>query len=188
MKPAVLLMVGACVLAVSCGDSSRMQARSTNEVVSSAPSPVPAAGAAPTETPSVAAPLSTPAPIARAPAPAATTRPAEDRVLASGKFHNRDYEGSGRATIVQAADGSRIMRLDPFSSQSGPSLRVWTSGSPWDAPKTAFIADHVDIGPLKALSGAQSYELPGGLDTSDARSVVIWCEQFQAPFIAAGLS
>ncbi len=207
----VAAMVGAAALAASCGDgaptkgasagASAPAAAPTTHAPSEAPittQPEPPGadaaggdgdvGADPTPTP-LPATRSSPAPArAQAPARVATATPAADRVLASGEFRNRDYEGSGRATIIQKGDGSRILKLDPFSSQSGPSLRVWTSGRPWDAANGAFIADHVDIGPLKSLSGAQTYKLPPGVDPATVRSVVIWCERFQAPFIAAAMS
>ena len=34
----------------------------------------------------------------------------------------------------------------------------------------------VDLGRLKAFSGSQNYPIPDGVELSDYRSVVIWCD------------
>jgi len=43
------------------------------------------------------------------------------------------------------------------------------------------------LAPLKAPSGAQTYVLPASLDLATQKSVLIWCEQFNATMAWAPL-
>ena len=118
--------------------------------------------------------------------------PAEDMatasVLAAGEFYNVIHDGHGTATIYQLADGSRVLRLDPFEVLNGPDLHVYLVG---DDPVPNGVgydfALFADLGSLKGDSGAQNYALPAELDLAQYKSVVIWCQPFKVPFVAAAL-
>ena len=120
--------------------------------------------------------------------PMPTEAPPEPVVLAQGDFYNVVHEGEGTATIFELPDGARILRLDEFTVLNGPDLHVYLA--PIDPVPYAVgveIEGSVDLGKLKGNVGSQNYELPADLDLSLYKSVVIWCQPFRVPFIAAGL-
>lgn len=45
----------------------------------------------------------------------------------------------------------------------------------------------VDLGQLRAFKGSQNYTIPAGLDLTQYRSVVIWCEHFSVLISPADL-
>jgi hypothetical protein len=96
--------------------------------------------------------------------------------------------GSGQALVYQLADGSRILRLQGFEVDNGPDLHVYLV--PVDPVPSSIGVENpgsVDLGGLKGNVGDQNYELPADLDLSQFKSVVIWCQPFRVPFIAAPL-
>jgi hypothetical protein len=103
--------------------------------------------------------------------------------LASGEFRSVEHASSGRATVVRAADGRRLLTLTDFDTSAGPDLRVRLA--PGDTAD-GEADDHVDLGALKGNRGNQQYELPRGFDPS-GHSVVIWCRAFSVAFAAAHL-
>jgi Electron transfer DM13 len=111
-------------------------------------------------------------------------------LLGQGRFGVVDgiHKGEGTAAILRLAGGQRILRLDDFRVTNGPDLYVYLSGHP--APRSS--ADlHTDgafeVAPLKGNIGGQTYELPGDLDFSRFRSVVIYCRRFTTVFTTAEL-
>jgi hypothetical protein len=113
---------------------------------------------------------------------------AEMTLLAQGSFYNLFHVGSGQALVFQLADGSRILRLQDFEVDNGPELHVYLF--PTDPVTTSVGVDipgSVDLGRLKGNIGGQNYEIPAGLDLSQFKSVVIWCQPFKVTFIAAPL-
>lgn len=112
----------------------------------------------------------------------------EMNIIAQGSFYNIIHVGSGQALIYQLADGSRILRLQDFEVDNGPELHVYLV--PIDPVPTSVgveIPGSVDLGTLKGNIGDQNYEIPAELDLSQFKSVVIWCQPFRVPFIAAPL-
>ena len=151
--------------------------------------------------PTIPAPVSTDAttPVAVEPtsADAVQTEPTDEvaasdsdmSMLAQGSFYNVAHVGSGQAGLYQLADGSRILRLENFQVENGPDLYVYIV--PLDSvPNTvgSEIAGSVSLGKLKGNVGDQNYEIPAGLDLSQFKSVVIWCQAFAVPFSAAPLN
>lgn len=51
-----------------------------------------------------------------------------------------------------------------------------------------YVDGAVELGPLKADTGNQNYDVPVGVDPAGAGSVVIWCKQFAVLFATAPLS
>ncbi len=108
-------------------------------------------------------------------------------LLAQGDFYNVVHEGKGKAEIFRLPTGKMILRLDDFQVLNGPELHVYlvptlkvepTIGT--DAP-----AGSADLGKLKGNQGSQNYDIPSSVDLARIRSVVIWCQPFRVPFIAA---
>ena len=112
----------------------------------------------------------------------------EMSVLLQGSFYDIIHIGGGQALIYQLADGSRILRLQDFEVDNGPDLHVYLV--PIDPVPSSIgteIPGSVDLGELKGNIGDQNYEIPADLDLSQFQSVVIWCQPFRVPFIAAPL-
>lgn len=110
-------------------------------------------------------------------------------LLAHGSFYDIIHVGSGQALFYQLADGTRILRLQDFEVDNGPDLHVYLVPiDPVPASVGVEIEGAVDLGKLKGNIGDQNYEIPSGLDLSQFKSVVIWCQPFRVPFIAAAMT
>ena len=111
------------------------------------------------------------------------------QMVASGAFYNVVHEGKGNATIFKlASDAKYVLRLEDFQVLNGPDLHVWlVPVDPVPNSVGTEIAGYVDLGKLKGNIGNQNYELPANLDLKGIKSVVIWCQPFRVPFIAAPL-
>jgi hypothetical protein len=120
--------------------------------------------------------------------PVTATEAPTTTVLAVGDFYNVVHEGHGQATVFQFTDGSRVLRLEDFEVLNGPELHVYLVPiDPVPQSGGVEIEGSVDLGNLKGNIGSQNYDLPPDLDLSQFRSVVIWCQPFRVPFIAAPL-
>lgn len=103
--------------------------------------------------------------------------------LASGDFRSVEHASSGRATVVRAPDGRRLLTLTDFDTSAGPDLRLrLVPGDTTDGGAD----NHLDLGALKGNRGNQQYELPAGFEPA-GHSVVIWCRAFSVAFAAASL-
>jgi hypothetical protein len=100
--------------------------------------------------------------------------------LYTGSFHSEAHETSGRATVYQQANGSRVLTLSNFSTSNGPALRViLLNGS--------SIANDQDLGELKGNQGEQSYVLPTDVDIGRFNTVAIYSAELHAVFGATKL-
>ncbi len=101
-------------------------------------------------------------------------------ILAQGNFSgNRNYQVGGSAKLVEQG-GKKVLRLEGFTSSSGPDLKVYLSR---DQNASQFIS----LGKLKSLSGNQNYDISGMPDLAQFPFALIWCEQFGALFGSANL-
>jgi Electron transfer DM13 len=66
-------------------------------------------------------------------------------------------------------------RLYLTNFNNGPDLHVYLAT---DATAATFI----DLGRLKAVSGNQTYDIPGNPSTATYKYVIIWCKQFGVYF------
>ncbi len=155
------------------------------------PAPIVAAtlppSAAPTSGPgAVPSPAVEPGPIetsGAAPSPSVTAEPlAAPR---SGKFEGADdfHFGRGRASLIETAPGTWIVRFENFSVRNGPDLFVYLSP---DAD--GYVKGSLELGRLEATDGNFNTDVPAGSDVSDVKSVVIWCKQFAVQFAVAALA
>jgi hypothetical protein len=126
------------------------------------------------------------------PEPPVTLPPPEPErpaVLSRGSFTSRNrYTVEGQALVHQLADGSRLLRLEDFSSTNGPDLFVYLTAAAADGSDEDMDADFVDLGVLKGNIGNQNYEIPGDVDLDRYATVVIWCRRFTVSFGAADLA
>ena len=107
--------------------------------------------------------------------------------VAAGRFTSQEHTTTGAASVLQAADGSRVLRLDDLDTSNGPDLRVYLSAADADADWKAFDDDFVELGRLKGNKGDQNYAIPSGVDVAKYARAVIWCKRFSVPFGVAAL-
>jgi hypothetical protein len=95
------------------------------------------------------------------------------------------HYGTGKVSVYRD-----VLHLEPdFQVGPGPKYHVYLVPQGEVTPSTR-VADtmFVDLGRLRAFKGSQSYALPAGLNLSDYKSVVIWCEQFGVLISPAALT
>ncbi len=130
------------------------------------------------------------APVATSSAQAASTE-TEPVVLAEGSFISHEHGTTGAASILELADGSRILRVEGLDTSNGPDLKVWLTDAPViegeDGWRVFDDGRYVDLGSLKGNQGNQNYAIPDGVDLTDLTSVAIWCDRFSVSFGAAEL-
>lgn len=120
-------------------------------------------------------------PVAAAPATA---------LVASGAFIQPDRNnplrhGSGGVSVF----ADKVVFGDDFAVTPGPDYRVLL------VPKPALRSDadiahtmYVDLGPLGAFKGSQTFVVPAGVNVADYPSVAIWCRTYAALISTADLS
>jgi Electron transfer DM13 len=89
------------------------------------------------------------------------------------------HTASGTVMIYEKLDKKYIV-FDPYSSQSGPDLKVYLS-------KDERASEYIRVGPLMSTTGKQVYEVKSSLDLAAYPFVHIWCEKFSVEFARAPL-
>jgi hypothetical protein len=107
----------------------------------------------------------------------------ENVALAHGTFETAAHETSGRASLIELAEGATVLTLMRFETDPGPDLRVYLVTGDADE-----LGDVVDLGPLKGNLGDQQYDVEASVDTGRHRTVVIWCRAFSVAFGSAELA
>ncbi len=124
---------------------------------------------------------------------AAAPAMAADAML-KGTFRQAEKPVQG-GFVIERRNGANVLRLtkDFRTSPQAPDLKVAFSPSamPLAGSKPPAYplkpGTYTVLAPLKAPSGAQTYVLPASLDLSAQKSVLIWCEQFNATMAWAPL-
>ena len=123
-----------------------------------------------------------------APIAAATAAPTAAPKPLQGSFQSFEHPTRGRALVVDAGGGRRVLRFENFSTSNGPDLVVWLSTAyPRNLHDTTVAKDFVDLGKLKGNIGNQNYEIPAGTDLGKHSSVIVWCRRFNVAFGATKL-
>jgi hypothetical protein len=118
------------------------------------------------------------------PAAPTTLPPAGPVRVASGEIVGIDHDASGTASIVRAADGLVVVRLEEFDIEGVPDPVVYLV----DASGAREPADGADIGGLPGNQGdLLDIEVPGGLDPGPGWTVLVWCRAFAVPVAHATL-
>lgn len=135
----------------------------------------------------VAAPVSTTTTTMSA--TATSTAPPQPVILAEGAFVSQEHDTSGTARVLELPDGSRVLRLEGFSTSDGPDVHVWLSdaaaGGDWNSYDDGrFVA----LGEIKATDGNHNYAIPADADLTGLQSAVIWCDRFNVAFGSAALA
>jgi hypothetical protein len=116
--------------------------------------------------------------------------PTGAKILATGTFHGKVHNTSGRATIYEESDGRRILRLTNFKTSNGPDVHVVLIALKDAGDDANFLRSgtkYVELGKLKGNEGDQNYEIPAGTDLDKYHAVSIYCERFNANFGTAPL-
>ncbi|HZS44483.1 MAG TPA: DM13 domain-containing protein [Blastocatellia bacterium] len=108
--------------------------------------------------------------------------------LYTGAFHSVAHNSMGTATVLQLADGKRLLRFTGFETSNGPDVRVYlVAANDASDSQTVTSAGFVELGALKGNIGDQNYDLPGDIDLTRYRAVTIWCKRFSVNFGTAPL-
>ena len=120
-----------------------------------------------------------------------TAEAPEARQISAGTFISHEHPTSGSASIIEQADGTRVLAITSLDTTMGPDVHVWLSAADVvegrDGWFTAGGADFLDLGPIKGNQGDQLYAIPDDADLSRYRAVDLWCVQFGVSFGAAQL-
>jgi hypothetical protein len=114
----------------------------------------------------------------------------DSQPLYTGLLTGIAHATSGRASIYQAGDGKRDLRLTDFTTSNGPDVHVLLAQSTGESLTKEFVKDGLnsrELGLLKANQGDQNYDLPDSVDLQKYNSVVIYCERFHVVFGVAKL-
>ena len=108
-------------------------------------------------------------------------------VVGEGSFRALAHPVSGRAKLLELERGGSYLRLEQFSVENGPDLRVYLSAAAADSQSDAFDDDFIDLGALKGNVGDQNYRIPADAPLARFQSAVIWCRRFSVGFAVAPL-
>lgn len=92
----------------------------------------------------------------------------------------RGHPASGTVRVIES-DTETIIRYEDFETINGPQLHVYLA-------KDLEANDYVDLGPARGTKGNINYTVPAGVDVSEYRYVMYWCEPFSVLFNYADLS
>jgi Electron transfer DM13 len=110
--------------------------------------------------------------------------------LYTGSFHSNAHETSGRATIYQQPNGSRVLTLSNFATanEAGLEVLLLDGAIPVDGQHfTPSDTNHRNLGEIKAGQGEQSYALFGEIDFNRFNTVAIYSAGLHSIFGTAKL-
>ncbi|MEM6646514.1 MAG: DM13 domain-containing protein [Bacteroidota bacterium] len=95
---------------------------------------------------------------------------------------NTSYRLQGTATLEERITGGlQLSFSDDFSTSNGPGLGVYLSTS------DGVTSTSIDLGALQSTRGQQTYSVPGNVDMTRYRYVIIHCIPFNISFGSAFL-
>lgn len=103
------------------------------------------------------------------------------RITAQGDFKPGNHDVSGRALLIEEAEGNKTLRFEDFETINGPDLFIYLS-------KDATNDDFINIGEIKATKGNVNYDISPSIDTSQYKYVLVWCRAFRVLFSYAELA
>jgi hypothetical protein len=110
--------------------------------------------------------------------------------LYTGSFQSDARQTSGRATVYQQPDGSRVLTLSNFSTANEPALDVILLDGSSVSNGRDFTPGNTrdrELGELKPNQGEQSYPLPADVDFNRLNTVAIYSAGLHAVFGTAKL-
>lgn len=117
------------------------------------------------------------------------SKSSEPEILSSGSFNSSAHKTSGKATVYELPDGSRVLRLTEFQTSNGPDVHVYLVQAN-DVRDNATVkkSHHLDLGKIKGNQGDQNYQIPGEVDLTTHKAVTIWCARVGVNFGTAPLT
>ncbi len=120
-----------------------------------------------------------------------------EQVVAEGRWATADYAVNGVWRIVDVG-GRLVVKLgEDFETKNGPDLHVLMSPRPFselsngNASTDALVVGRLETSDksvlFKKMKGAQDFELPGGIDLKQFRSILIHCVKFSHLWAGAEL-
>lgn len=125
-------------------------------------------------------------PLVEPPLPAMTAPGAV--TVATGSVYRVDQVGMGTATVYRLPDASYALRLEDFFVTPNTDLELQLS--PLEAPRTTEEVTDARSGTIASLdvtAGAMNFRVPPGLDPTQYKSLVIWCELTRNAYAAVSL-
>ncbi|MDA1061419.1 MAG: DM13 domain-containing protein [Chloroflexi bacterium] len=128
-----------------------------------------------------------------APAAAATTDGDDDgdaaplgELIATGDLEGADafHTASGEVLLVRGPDGRVILRFQDYAVRNGPDLYIYLTPDPGG---DVHAEGAIEVSAIKATNGFVNYEVPGDVDPTSFRTVVIYCRPFSVTFATAQL-
>jgi hypothetical protein len=110
--------------------------------------------------------------------------------LFTGSFQGDARETTGRATVYQQPNGSRVLTLSNFATSNGQVLEVILLDGNSAFNAQAFTPGNTgdrDLGELKENQSEQSYLLPKGVDINRFNTVAIYSAGLHAVLGTANL-
>jgi hypothetical protein len=114
--------------------------------------------------------------------------------MASGSFRKAEAPVSGGFTISEEG-GKRVLTLSGDFKTNDMAPDLWVAFSPSATPLAMSKAPAFPLKPgsytllskLKSSKGGQSYMIPASIDLKAQKSVLIWCQKFNATMAWAPL-
>ncbi|MBZ0290357.1 MAG: DM13 domain-containing protein, partial [Anaerolineae bacterium] len=109
--------------------------------------------------------------------------------VAVGTFEEIDavHKASGKVTIYQLPDNSKVLRIEDFRVTNGPELRVILTRKADPVTAADVGTDYYDLGALQGNVGNQNYNVPSEVDLSQYLGVVIYSRTFQVVYSSAAI-
>ena len=106
--------------------------------------------------------------------------------LFSGVWTKKTSKSSGDWSIVKEGGKTFVKLSGDFKTRKAPDLKLFLSPQDASAANNKNATDGaVLIAPLSSNEGAQSYEIPAGVDLATYKSILIHCEAFSKLWSAA---
>jgi hypothetical protein len=126
--------------------------------------------------------------------PAAPASQVMAMAMASGSFRKAEAPVSGGFSISEQG-GKTVLTLSGDFKTNDMAPDLWVAFSPSATPLAMSKAPAFPLKPgsytllskLKSSKGAQSYVIPASIDLKAQRSVLIWCQKFNATMAWAPL-
>ncbi|MFN8015692.1 MAG: DM13 domain-containing protein [Acidimicrobiia bacterium] len=98
-------------------------------------------------------------------------------------WKSREHKTTGTVFITKKND-VEFVRFENLSTTNGPDLKVYLATN---IQNDGTPVEFIDLGDLKANKGNSNYKVPGNVDLSSYKYVVIWCKRFSVSFADARL-
>jgi len=116
---------------------------------------------------------------------------AQTATLISGSFVAAEAPTTGTAKIVEE-NGQKYLEIDSAFSTTdqAPDLQVLldTVEQPPSKYQASESGRYLNLGGLQSVTGEQRYPIPGFVDTTQFKSVVVWCRMANATIGYASLA